>query len=88
MKELSLVTNNLATFSDYSSISLTPVRRAKQSKTKNTQLSHWGTVLSSSNFLVIYLVMGGVIIASQPSSPLVLCLHCQSLLSTRMAQPT
>lgn len=48
MKELSLVTNNLATFSDYSSISLTyscQESKAKQNK-NNTQLSHWGTVLS------------------------------------------
>lgn len=70
-------------------LSLTPVRRAKQSKTKTTHNCPIGErYYPSSDFLVIYLVMGDVIIASQPSSPLILCLHCQSLLSTWMAQPT
>lgn len=66
--------------------------KAKQNKRKtNTtktvplgELYYPSSQSSSVDSLVIYSLLEDVIIASPPSSPLLLCLYCQSLLTTWM----
>lgn len=88
MKELSLVTNNLLLHFQIilPFLSLLSGEQSKvKQKTHNCPIGE--RYYPSSDFLVIYLVMGDVIIASQPSSPQY-SVFTASLCYLRMAQPT